>query len=283
MRLTARLVLALTLFQVGFGAFTRGSGSGFGCRDRWPLCDGGAVGGLLPRLEPTMIVEWSHRWIASLVGIGVVVLVIRAWRTERDRLGLALAALATVLVQALLGAAVVWDYGNADLVTAHLAGALLLLAVLTALSLERPARVLATASQRWWRLVTVVAIGSTLLFGSAVHDQYVGGWPLVGDDLVPPFGISPVVDLHIIHRLFAAVAVVTALAAARVARRQADPVVRRLTAATLALTVGNVALGGVHVFTQVSSTAVVVAHLTVGATAWVTALAAWLLPDGTQR
>lgn len=276
----ARPLLALVLLQVGFGAFTRGSGSGFGCRDRWPLCEGGTLGGLLPRLEPAMVIEWSHRWIALLVGLGVGILVVRAWRTERDRLPLALAALGAVLVQALLGAAVVWDYGNADLVTAHLIGALLLLAVLTTLCVEVPRR-RRPARHGGWFLATILAVGGTLVFGSMVHDQYVGGWPLVGDLLVPPFGRSPVVDLHILHRLLAAIAVLTALAAAWSTRRSRNTALRQSSRATLTLTLVNVGLGGVHVFTQVSSTGVVVAHLTVGAAAWVTAIAAWLLPHST--
>ena len=83
-RRLSRSGLAATLVLVAFGAFTRGSGSGYGCADQWPLCEGGALGGLLPRLEFEMIIEWTHRWIAALVGLIAIATAIQAWRTHRS-------------------------------------------------------------------------------------------------------------------------------------------------------------------------------------------------------
>jgi heme A synthase len=48
---TARIALAAlaaTLLLIVVGGFTRGSGSGYGCADRWPLCEEGLLGGWLP-------------------------------------------------------------------------------------------------------------------------------------------------------------------------------------------------------------------------------------------
>jgi heme a synthase len=64
--------LSLTVFLVMLGGYTRGSGSGYGCEDRWPLCENGLLGGLLPRLEYHMIVEWTHRWVAAIVGLLII-------------------------------------------------------------------------------------------------------------------------------------------------------------------------------------------------------------------
>jgi len=68
-RTLARWALVATVFLVMLGGYTRGSGSGYGCADRWPLCEDGLLGGLLPRLEYHMIVEWTHRWVAAGIGV----------------------------------------------------------------------------------------------------------------------------------------------------------------------------------------------------------------------
>ena len=83
-RRLAQWSLATTVFLVMLGGYTRGSGSGYGCEDRWPLCEDGLLGGLLPRLEYHMIVEWTHRWVAAIVGILIVATAVAAWR-DRPR------------------------------------------------------------------------------------------------------------------------------------------------------------------------------------------------------
>ena len=81
-RTLARTALGTTLFLIMLGGYTRGSGSGYGCADRWPLCENGLLGGLLPRLEYHMVIEWTHRWVAAIVGLLIVA---TAWRAWRDR------------------------------------------------------------------------------------------------------------------------------------------------------------------------------------------------------
>jgi heme A synthase len=82
------------------------------------------------------------------------------------------------------------------------------------------------------------------------------------------------VDRHIAHRVAAGIMLAALVWLARQTRQR--PVAeRRLVVATLALHVVNVGLGGLHVVTEVSSTVAIVLHLTIGATAWVTLVAAW--------
>ena len=81
----AKLTLIVTLFLVTLGGFTRGSGSGYGCADRWPLCEDGLLGGLLPRWEYHMVIEWTHRWVAAVVGLLAISTAISAWRHFRHR------------------------------------------------------------------------------------------------------------------------------------------------------------------------------------------------------
>jgi heme a synthase len=130
--------LASTIVLVAIGGFTRGSGSGYGCADRWPLCEGGALGGLLPRADFHMIVEWTHRWVAAVVTILIVALVWSAWRRHRQRRALlvgAVTALVVILAQAGLGAAVVITHLEArELVAVHLTVAMVILGLLAFVS-----------------------------------------------------------------------------------------------------------------------------------------------------
>ena len=36
---------------------------------------------LLPRLEYRMVVEWTHRWVAAIVGL-LIILTVAAWRSR---------------------------------------------------------------------------------------------------------------------------------------------------------------------------------------------------------
>jgi protoheme IX farnesyltransferase len=70
----------------------------------WPLMGGT----LLPPLTDLTATQVLHRWVAVVVGLIVVAIAVVAWRTQRDRRGLArLAVAAAVLfvVQALIGGA----------------------------------------------------------------------------------------------------------------------------------------------------------------------------------
>lgn len=76
----ARFVQAFLVWNfavIGWGAFVRASGSGAGCGDHWPLCNGQVV----PH-SPTFetIVEFGHRLTSGLAGIGAIVLVVWAYR-----------------------------------------------------------------------------------------------------------------------------------------------------------------------------------------------------------
>src|SRR6266446_10717166 len=102
------------------GAVVRITGSGMGCGDHWPLCNGH----LFPSLNdiPTVI-EWSHRLVAAAVSILVIALVALDWRRAWPTLIL-------LIVQVLLGAVTVKTGLTPAMVILHLATAMLLLAAL---------------------------------------------------------------------------------------------------------------------------------------------------------
>ncbi len=281
--------LALTLLQVAWGAFTRGSGSGYGCKDRWPLCEGGVLqvgdlGGLLPRWEFEMVVEWMHRWIASVVVVLLVWVAVHAWRRYRAHTRLvwpAIAAVVVVLGQSALGAAVVISDLDADLVTVHLIGATTLLALVTyvtvnALTLDEPPT--GRRDRGWEVLLLAAGVGvvATLVLGSSVHNFHAfDGWPLPAGQIVPEFGTQKQL-LHYLHRIAAAVVwVYLGYVAWQVIRRERPRRETMLVHGAVALFTANVGLGAVHVFTAVSSTVTIVAHLGLAASVWTCLVAAW--------
>ncbi len=275
----ASSTLAVTILLVAIGGFTRGSGSGYGCADRWPLCENGLLGGILPRPEFPMVVEWTHRWFASIAVLLVGVTTLYVWRRHRHERGLRLgatAALLTIIGQAGLGAVVVKTELAADLVSVHLGVAMVLLALLSFVVVESffagGGQPIASPSRDpgWRRLLSagLVATFMVIALGSLVHNQYVGGWPLVDGELIPDL-TSRLVALHFGHRLAVALTVLLlAWLAADVHRRGRPLAETRLIRAAFALFVLNVAVGAAHVFTRVTSTGLVVGHLLVASLTW---------------
>ncbi|HEX2027617.1 MAG TPA: COX15/CtaA family protein [Nitriliruptorales bacterium] len=285
---------AVTVLLVAIGAFTRGSGSGFGCADRWPLCEDGLAGGFLPRPEFHMVVEWTHRLFANLAGLLLLVTAGTVWRRHRDDRvlrRLVVAGLVAFAAQALLGAAVV-KTGLADrLVSVHLGLAMVVLALLAVITVETffaggshpPVGDAADPSWRRWLAAGAAAVYTVILLGTAVHDRYVGGYPLVDDRLIPDLS-DPTVALHLGHRVAVAVtALLLGWLAVQVVRRQRRRAEAALVHAALAAFVVNVLLGAAHVFTQVRSTGLVVAHLLVASLAWSGIIAAAALAHRADR
>lgn len=261
--------LISTLALVAFGGYTRGSNSGFGCADEWPLCEGGALGGLLPTWDYHMIVEWTHRLLAAMVGILAIATAISAWRRHRDRpliRGSATAAVVVIGLQAWVGRLVVAEHLAADLVTLHLAISMTVVILLTLIVVAvEPLRLEARwEGWRGWSIrVGTAAVGSlgVLLLGSIVHNQYHEGWPLMGDSLVPDLS-NPMVAVHYFHRVLAAVLMAYLVYLVLVAARRGVPAdQKRLVSVAALLYAVNVGVGAFHVFTFVGSGGLVAAHL----------------------
>jgi heme A synthase len=270
-RRLSRITLGATLVLIAVGGYTRGSGSGFGCADRWPLCEGGLLGGWLPRLEYHMVVEWSHRWVAAVVGVLAVLTLVAAWRrATRGVTVVAAAAVAVIGVQAWVGRLVVAHELDTDLVTLHLFLSMTIVALLAVVAAATTPR--AGEPDGGWALgiggAAAVAFG-LILAGAFVHDLYVSGWPLVGGRPIPPLG-DPLIAVHFLHRLLALLVLVFAVVLAVAARRRGRPAgERRLLDLVLAAHVANIGVGAAHVFTRVGSSLLVALHLLLAAVVWV--------------
>lgn len=142
------LTLMLTFDLVLFGAFTRLTDSGLGCPD-WPGCYGSATPlgatrqiavaeAAMPTGPVTTTKAWIemiHRYFATGVGVLVLVLALASWFNRRTSNQIspwwATATLVWVCVQGAFGALTVTMKLFPAIVTLHLLGALLLLALLT--------------------------------------------------------------------------------------------------------------------------------------------------------
>ena len=135
----AALLVAFT--HLVFGGIVRISGSGMGCGDHWPLC----YGHLFPPMDrPDLVVEWTHRLLASILVLTVVAFAALAWRTRAEPgvggrggvLRAAVLAVVAVIAAALLGAVTV-KLGNPPYATvAHWLVAMTLFATLAAAAMR---------------------------------------------------------------------------------------------------------------------------------------------------
>ncbi len=150
-----------------WGAYVRATGSGAGCGNRWPLCDGDVVGA---SANGQTIVEFTHR-ITSVISLLVVTgLVVWCWQiTKKGDWARYSAVLAAALLanEALLGAALVLlkhvgndqSAGRILFLCLHFGNTLLLLATLslTAAWLSNGSRSFTLTSE--WREVGFIGLG----------------------------------------------------------------------------------------------------------------------------
>ena len=117
------------LLTIVLGATVRATGAGDACGDDWPVCNGR----IIPEFDVKVLTEYAHR-LATPVLVGLIgTLLVLAWRRHRGARAItwaSTAAFALLFVQAGLGALVVQRGLSPELVTLHLATALLLVASL---------------------------------------------------------------------------------------------------------------------------------------------------------
>lgn len=133
--------LGVAFTHLVFGAIVRITGSGMGCGDHWPKC---YDHWFPPMNRPDLVIEWTHRLLASVLLVVVAAFVVVAWRARRTpgvagRRGVlraAALALGIVLFAAVLGAVTV-KLGNTTYATvAHWMVAMALFATLGAAAIR---------------------------------------------------------------------------------------------------------------------------------------------------
>jgi heme A synthase len=255
LRRLAYVAFGVACTHLVFGAIVRISGSGMGCGDHWPKCSGSWFP---PMSRPDLVIEVSHRYLASILLLSLIALLVAAWRRRatpgvggpRGVLRAAALAVALGFSAAILGAITV-KLGNAPLATvAHWTVAMSLVAavaatVIRAGGLGGAAARFGGASAKTRRaafagaavaLLAVVMGGLTAKYpGAAVACQ---SFPLCGRN---PDVMSTAVHVQLTHRVLAVLVVLHLFGMVMaLGKRREAPIVRR--AATIALSLGGVQL-----------------------------------------
>jgi cytochrome c oxidase assembly protein subunit 15 len=196
-----------TYLLIILGAIVRITGSGLGCGEHWPLCNGR----LLPPLDLPTIIEYGHRLAAAAVSGLVTALAAYAWwlRREtgdgkRETPGVAgYVALTLLVLQVGLGAVTVKLSLPPWTVILHLGTAMLLLATLIVAA--RAAYPTPGASPGLVGIVALVLAFVTVLFGALTANLGAAsaclGFPLCNGQLAPAGNYLQ--HVHWVHRLLA--------------------------------------------------------------------------------
>ena len=260
-RLQALMVLTLflTFDLVMFGAFTRLTDSGLGCPD-WPGCYGNAspIGAREeisaaqdamptgPVTHGKAWVEMIHRYLASAVGVLIIAINVGVWRQKRQwqregrtgdeplHPGWAVATLVWVCLQGVFGAWTVAMKLFPAIVTLHLIGGLVLLALLCAQAVRQVRTVQGVqpvqlpVNLRWAMVAALALVWIQVALGGWVSTNYAvlacttfptcqgSWWPAMdfaqGFEIWRPLGLlkdgshigfAALTAIHYVHRLFA--------------------------------------------------------------------------------
>jgi heme o synthase len=257
------------------GGVVRITGSGMGCGDHWPRCNGQ----WFPPLDLPTMIEIGHRWAAALVSLVVLATAAVAWtrhRSERALRNPATLAAAVLIVQVLLGAVTVKLELPPGVVIIHLVNAMVLLAVImvTALRSGHPGSAPLQAPHSMHRPVqATAALGLVvILFGAKVANLHTGllclGFPLCNGAILPP--ANSLAFLPWAHRMLAFGFVAAVLALAVRLSGRSDPgsqAIRRSVSVVLGATVLQLGVGAAMVLGFLPP-GLRAAHLLMGTLVW---------------
>ena len=265
LHLFAVLVAASTALLIFAGGLVTSTGSGLSVPD-WPTTYGWFMLTFpLDKMVGGIFYEHSHRLIASVVGLLIVVLAIWLWRTEPRqwvrRLGyIAVAAVAT---QGILGGITVLWFLPAPISIAHAGLAQLVFCLTVSIALftspgwrrtyagTRPP----LASDRTLQaiaILTTALVYAQILVGATMRHTDAGlaipDFPLAFGQLVPPFW-TPQIAVHFAHRVGALVvsAFVLATTGHALYHHAGRPELRRPSLLLLALLAIQITLGALTV------------------------------------
>ncbi len=283
----AWVVLAYNFVVIGWGAIVRATGSGAGCGNHWPSCNGV----LVPRSPQTAtMIEFAHRLTAGLSTLLVIALAVWAFRALPKRHpGRRAAAMAVVLtfIEAGIGAGLVLlekvakdeSFARVVYLSVHLVNTFLLVAAiaLTAWWASGGPRI------QWrglnaWRLPALVGLAATLVLGVS------GAVTALGDTLYPSASFldgirsdfaptaHALIRFRVYHPLFAMVvgAYLGAFAIAALMKRR-NALVEPIAIALLMLIMVQWALGGLDVV-LLAPVWMQVIHLLLADALWVAAV-----------
>ena len=272
-------VLAYNVLVILWGGFVRATGSGAGCGDHWPLCNGDVV----PREAATAtLIEFAHRVTSGIALISVVVLVVWAFRLyargHRVR-RVAAISMALMVLEALIGAGLVLlqyvaynvSVARGYWMAAHLFNTFLLLAGLALTAWTASGGGLPRFRRSGPLGIALgITIASTLVLGVS------GAVTALGDTLTLGGGIDPASDpivaalvgLRIYHPLLALIVGIGVVIVAIMGRRSERPMARLLGLGVLSVYLVNLSIGLINVWLR-APVEIQILHLLVTDAIWI--------------
>ncbi|HLO01671.1 MAG TPA: COX15/CtaA family protein [Symbiobacteriaceae bacterium] len=264
------LLSVITYIILLQGALVTNTGSGQGCGQNWPLCQGT----FMPAWNYNSIIEFSHRFVTGICGIGVLLLIYLVYRYQLSRRirFLSLVTLTTVLIQSLLGAAnVLWPQPK-WILALHFGISLICFSavLLTTVDLFQagkasPERNAIDPGFRRWTLQTMLFFYMIVYLGAFVRHTGAAlactGFPDCNGALFP--GFSGQVGAAYAHRVAAFLGLILIVRLTLMALKQPSRAVRRAGIIALILVVAQIcsgaamALGQYHLLTQMLHGAII--------------------------
>lgn len=207
-------VLAWTVGVILWGAYVRATGSGAGCGDHWPLCNGQAI----PRApEIKTVIEFTHRITSGLnllLVFGMGFWILRKVPKPHPVRRAAWASIILIIVEALIGAGLVLlglvakddSTARAVVLAIHLANTFLLLGAIALTALwSRPQPIRMQQLEKSWSWGLATLLSGCMLVGVS------GAITALGDTLFPETGFREglsatshvLLKLRLLHPMFA--------------------------------------------------------------------------------
>lgn len=194
----AWVVVAYNILVILWGAVVRATGSGAGCGNHWPLCNGQVVP-LSPRVDT--IIEFTHRCMTGGAIFFVPALLIWTFRkTIKGQAARLMAVASTVLLvnEAILGALLVklgyvtgnQSVGRVVMLSIHLSNTLLLLGALTltAVTLGTGQMTRELRPRGTKAVLSVIGLVATIIVGVS------GSLAALGDTLFPASSLRAAIE-----------------------------------------------------------------------------------------
>jgi heme a synthase len=283
-RIYAWGVLIYHVAVILWGAFVRATGSGAGCGEHWPLCNGTA----LPR-SPTLetMVEFTHRvtsGLALMLCIGLVIFAFRRFPRRHLARRAAVAALFFEFMEAVLGAALVLlgqvakdkSVARGYTLSIHLINTLLLVAAFTIVVWASGRGVVAMRARvPGWRIAFGAAFAGLLVLAVS------GTIAALGDTLFPSASLAegfrqdfaanahPFVRLRVWHPAIAVMVAIglASLCYAVMARKTGEDATRSARWVLL-LVVAQIGVGTMNL-TLMAPVALQIVHLAAADALWI--------------
>jgi heme a synthase len=273
------------IFVILFGAWVRISGSGAGCGNHWPTCQGV----VLP-VEPGIktIIEFTHRITSALSGIFGAVFVIWCWRKKSEALPWAIATFVFLLIEGFIGAVLVKkelvandaSLSRAIVIALHLVNTMALMLCAVAMTLRLGARTYRASPSGMAIVFAMLALVITNATGAitALGDTLFPIQPTMGPELLAKIreDLSPsqhfLVRLRIVHPIIAAASAALLLGVFSILQRKSG---NRWATAGIALVSLQVVLGLANIWLAAPGV-LQISHLLTAQLAWVCVVAVWL-------